>query len=205
MASASLIPADYWKNLQPTPQDIEFLHTHLFELETPLTTNELVSVLVNERIRIERASALQKRTNAGKTFWPKEHYQVDDELLFPALDWKRGKVASVRAGLNPTLGSFDVLTVAFEDSSNRLFAAGLENHPLNNAPIQNDEDDGVDLDVILRAHGSDIQKKIEAAFNADENLVRIAGRWFPRALLIGVKEGDLNVAEASLDVAGGEP
>jgi hypothetical protein len=111
----------------------------------------------------------------------------------------------VRAGVNPEVGSFDVLTVAFEDSGERLFAAGLANHSLNNAPVQTEEDDGVDLAAILSVHGNDIQKMIEAAFNADDGLVRIAGRWFPRALLIGVKEVDLNIAEASLDVAGGEP
>jgi len=187
MASASLIPADYWKNLQPTPKDIEFLHTHLFELETPLTSSELVSVLVAERIHVERASALQKRTAEGKQYIPKEQYQVGDDLIFPALDWKKGKVASVRVGVNPEVGSFDVLAVAFEDSAERLFAAGLANHALNNTPVQTDEEDGLDLAAILNAYGNDIQKKIESAFDADEGLVRIAGRWFPRALLIGVQ------------------
>jgi len=40
---------------------------------------------------------------------------------------------------------------------------------------------------------------------ADENIVRIAGRWFPRALLIDVNVGHLNLAEAVLDMSGGEP
>jgi hypothetical protein len=36
-------------------------------------------------------------------------------------------------------------------------------------------------------------------------LVRIAGRWFPRALLVDVNQGHLNLAEAVLDMAAGEP
>jgi hypothetical protein len=40
---------------------------------------------------------------------------------------------------------------------------------------------------------------------ADEGLVRIAGRWFPRALLVDVNQGQLNLAEAVLDMAGGKP
>ena len=36
-------------------------------------------------------------------------------------------------------------------------------------------------------------------------LVRIAGRWFPRALLVDVNVGHLNLAEAVLDMSGGEP
>lgn len=205
MASAPLIPAEYWKNLQPTQQDIESLHTHLFELETPLTTNELVSVLVASRIKSERAAAQKKRESAGKTFLPKDQYQVGDELIFPALEWKKGKVIAVRAGVNPAIGSFDVVTVTFDNGSDRLFAAKLANHFLNEAPVQTDENEGIDLESILRTHGLELEKKIEAAFKADAGLVRIAGRWFPRALLIDVKEGDLNVAEAALDMLGGEP
>ncbi|HNB40763.1 MAG TPA: hypothetical protein PLG52_04635, partial [Anaerolineales bacterium] len=36
-------------------------------------------------------------------------------------------------------------------------------------------------------------------------LVKIAGRWFPRALLVDINEGQLNLVEAVLDMAGGEP
>jgi hypothetical protein len=61
------------------------------------------------------------------------------------------------------------------------------------------------VDAILREHGSMLEKKIESAFQADDEIVRIAGRWFPRALLIDVNVGHLNLAEAVLDMSGGEP
>ena len=54
MVSDPLISTDYWTDLQITQQDVEFLHNHLFELETPLTARELVAVFINERIRAER-------------------------------------------------------------------------------------------------------------------------------------------------------
>jgi len=38
------------------------------------------------------------------------------------------------------------------------------------------EDEGFDATAILNEQGSAIEKKIEAAFQADDNLVRIAGR-----------------------------
>jgi hypothetical protein len=38
-----------------------------------------------------------------------------------------------------------------------------------------------------------------------EDIVRIAGRWFPRALLADINAGHMNLAEAVLDVAGGGP
>ena len=59
--------------------------------------------------------------------------------------------------------------------------------------------------LILNEHGTLIEKKLEAAFALDEGLVKIAGRWFPRALLIDIGQGQLNLAEAVLDVSGGEP
>jgi hypothetical protein len=67
------------------------------------------------------------------------------------------------------------------------------------------EDQEFDAEAILHDHGSTLETKIEAAFRADDDLVRIAGRWFPRALLVDVNVGHLNLAEAVLDMAGGEP
>ena len=103
---------------------------------------------------------------------------MGDEIVFPSLDWRHGTVVSTRAGTNPEIGVFDVLTVRMEDGSERLFASNLSSHTLNDKPATV-EDDEFDPDTILREHGSEIEKKIESAFKDDEELVRIAGRWFP--------------------------
>ena len=204
MVSDPLISTDYWTDIQITSQDVEFLHNHLFELETPLTVHELVSVFVNARVRVERLAAQTRREAGGKTYLPKESHQIGDELVFPALNWKRGKVIAGRAGNNPDLGSFEVLTVELEDGSERLFASNLPRHALNDEPVAVEED-GFDPDEILRAHGNELEKKIESALGEDGELVRIAGRWFPRALLVDVNVGNLNLAEAVLDMSAGEP
>jgi hypothetical protein len=204
MVSDPLISTDYWTELQITQQDVEYLHNHLFELETPLTTRELVMVFINERIRAERLAQQQRRQAGGKTYLPRDSYQVGDELIFPALKWKHGKVTAVRPGSNPEIGAFEVLIVDLGNGSERYFASNLTNHALNDQPITV-EDEEYDPDAILREHGSALEKKLEAAFQSDEELVRIAGRWFPRALLVDVNVGHLNLAEAVLDMAGGEP
>ncbi len=72
MVSDPLISTDYWTDLQITHQDVEYLHNHLFELETPLTARELVSVLIDERIRVERLAVQERRQAGGKTYFPKE-------------------------------------------------------------------------------------------------------------------------------------
>ena len=204
MASVSInLPADYWQTLHVTPKDIEFLQTHLFDHETPLTPSELVTVLVAERLRAEQEAAETKQDNT-KVFLPMEKYAVGDLLKFPALQTS-GRVSAVRAGVNPELGEFDVLTVDMERGGQKLFAASLQDHKLNNPPEEDESASGLDPEAIARDFGADLEKKLDAAFAADDSLVRIAGRWFPRALLLDVNTGHLNLAEAVLDMAGGEP
>ncbi|MDO8755215.1 MAG: hypothetical protein Q7J80_15065 [Anaerolineales bacterium] len=207
MAGVSKLPNEYWSSIQVTPQDVENLHTFLFERETPLTARDLAAEYVESRIRAERSAVESKQQADGKCFLPKEKYEVDDQLVFPALDWKRGKVSSVRSGANPSVGDFDVLIVRMEDNAERMFAAGLDSHLLNDAPLSAPESDEVSSALILRdaQRGELIERKLEAAFKTDSGLVKIAGRWFPRALLIDVNQGQLNLAEAVLDMSGGEP
>ncbi|MBI5351775.1 MAG: hypothetical protein HZB50_03970 [Chloroflexi bacterium] len=205
MSSAFKLPNEYWSSLQVAPQDIENLHNFLFDRETPLTSRDLSIELVEARIKAERDAADSKKKSGGKSFLPKEKYQVGDELVFPALEWKHGKIVSQRVGVNPTIKDFDVLTVELEDGSERMFASNLEAHFLNEAPVSTPESDEMTSATVLLEHGDLIEKKIESAFKADEGLVKIAGRWFPRALLIDITQGQLNLAEAVLDMSGGEP
>lgn len=204
MVSDLLISTEYWTDVQINRQDIEFLHNYLFEHETPLTARELVSVFIEERIRAEQDDIQRRRESGGKTYFPKETFQVGDDVIFPALGWQHGKVSAVRPGVNPDIGTFDVLTVDLDGGTQRLFASNLPAHALNDGPITV-EDNEFNADEIQRAYGPTLEKKIEAAFQADDDIVRIAGRWFPRALLIDVNVGHLNLAEAVLDMAGGEP
>lgn len=204
MTGDTTLSSDYWKNLRITPQDVDFLHNHLFETETPLTTRELVTVLVHERNRQERLALQQRRRAGGKIYFPKESFQTGDGVVFPFLNWKHGKVVNVRPGNNPELGEFDVLTVEMEDGGERLFAGRLASHALNEQPITEEGED-FDPDAILRLYGASLEKKLEAALKENQEIVRIAGRWFPRALLVDVNVGHLNLAEAVLDMAGGEP
>jgi len=204
MASDPYTTNTYWENLQINRQDVEFLHTYLFEHETPLTAHELVAIFVNERARAERQSEQTRRQAGGKAYLPKDSYQTGDALVFPALNWKHGKVTSARSGQNPEIGAFDVLTVELDDGSERLFASNLPLHSLNDQPVSV-QDTGFNADAIIADLGNALEKKLEAAFQSDEELVKIAGRWFPRALLVDVNVGHLNLAEAVLDMSGGEP
>ncbi len=205
MAGAFTLPKDYWSKIQITPQEIEHLQTYLFERETPLSTRDLALALVDFRIKNERAASENKRDAASKTFFPKEKYKVGDGLVFSTLGWMHGKVTAVREGLNPSVDVFDVLTVSLEDGSDRLFAANLVEHSLNSGPVEPPQVDELNPDLIVRDFGDVLDSKLETAFSDDDGLVKIAASWFPRALLIDLNQGQLNLAEAVLDMAGGEP
>lgn len=196
---------DYWETFEITERDLDFLYNHLLELETPLSTSELISALVNERIRQELANLENRKPQDGAIFLPMGTYETGSRLIFPALKWSKGKVAGIRPGNNPAEGAFDVITVRMEDGSERLFAASLKNHPLNQPLEVNLDDPLLKTDSVLHKYGADLTQALEGKLQANPDLVRIAGSWFPRALLVDVNIGHLNLAEAVLDMAGGGP
>lgn len=196
---------DYWEAFDIQDQDLNFLYNLLLELETPLTPVELTRSLVEERIRQEKDALQSQQSAHGAIYQPKEHYQVGQSLLFPALNWEKGRVVNSRPGQNPEIPPFEVLEVAMDKGRTRQFASGIENHKLNQ-PIQvNLDDPQLDPDFVLENYGDQIASVLEMNLVSNPDLVRIAGRWFPRALLVDVNIGHLNLVEAVLDMDGGGP
>jgi hypothetical protein len=198
------LPSQYWQNLAVSAPDIAFLQNHLFETEIPLTARELTSILVEERIRNEQDLNARAQKNNGDLFFPKNSYVIGQKLIFPAIGLNKGIVKAVRPGNNLEIEAFDVLEVAMEDGSTRFFAASLAEHKLNQPPEQN-ADPAAELELILESYGTGLEKKLDKALESDENLVRIAGTWFPHALLVAISTGQLNLAEAILEMNLGEP
>ena len=204
MPSLSL-QEDYWETLSLQTEDIEFIYNHLLEAETPLTTRELTEAIVGERIRQEKQTLERQRSSGSDIYMPKEVYQLNKSLVFPALSWRRGLVTGVRQGQNPDLGSFNVIQVSFENGDAKEFASGIEDHILN-SPIEiTDDRKNLDPKNVLALYGDDLSDYLEENLEKNPDFVRIAGRWFPRALLVDINPGHLNLAEAVLDMAGGGP
>jgi hypothetical protein len=196
---------DYWNSFELQDEDIEFLYNFLLDKETPLTSKELISALVEERIRREKIELERQRSSKGDLYLPKERYPVGHNLVFPVFDWRGAKVIGSRAGRNPELGEFEVLQVRFEDGDEKEFASGLEDHLLNQPIDLAEEDDSLNLQTVLDDYEELLLGRIEEDLSTNPNFVRIAGRWFPRALVVDVHAGHLNLAEAVLDMAGGGP
>src|SRR5258708_3759930 len=94
---------------------MESLHTYLFEAETPLTTNDLASKFVSYRIQAELAALNKLRVGDTRAYLPKEKYAPGDTAVFPALDWRKGRITAVRSDFNPGAVKID----------GRSFARGL--------------------------------------------------------------------------------
>ena len=199
------IRSNYWDSFQLREADLEFLYNYLLEIETPQTTEELTSALIDERIRNEIESLRTQHESEGMIYLPKGHYQPDQILSFPAMEWKQGKVISVRPGNNPEYSAFEVIEVEFDQEGTKEFASGIENHPLNTPVAVKLDDPLLDKNYVVNKYGQNIGNQIEETLRANDDLVRIAWRWFPRALLVDVNIGHLNLAEAVLDMAGGGP
>ncbi len=206
MATPSLsLREDYWETFDLREADIEFIYNYLLETEEPMTTNELVEILVRERIQSEKQLIEQQRSSGGQLYMPKDHFKLNQSLVFPAIDWRQGKVVGKRPGRNLDIGEFEVIEVAFEDGELHEYASGLDSHALNTPPSLEIEDNGLAPEYVLENYLEDLVENIEKELETNPDFVRIAGRWFPRALLVDINIGHLNLAEAVLDIASGGP
>jgi hypothetical protein len=205
-STASLsLREDYWEIFELTDEDREFIYNYLLEIETPLTSPELLSALVNERIRQEKLALEKQRTSGGDVYLPANIYKNDQDLVFPAFRWQHGRVIGVRPGQNPDLGDFQVIQVKFDNNDTREFASNIPNHPLNQPQEISIEDSSLDAGSVLANSGEKLLEIINTDLIKNQEFVRIAGKWFPRALLIDINVGHLNLVEAILDMAGGGP
>jgi hypothetical protein len=196
---------DYWETISFQEDDIESIYHHLLEAETPLTIMELVGLLVENRLDRERNAAERKRSEGGRPYLPKELFDIGEKIVFPNMEWKIGVVSNVRAARDYSESGYKVIEVEFESGDIREFASGLENHQLNILPSIDENDPLLSAHAVVETYGLGIGEKLKDTLENHEDFVYIAGRWFPRALLVEVNVGNLNLAEAVLDMAEGGP
>jgi len=197
----------YWSDFNVTDDDIELIFNLLLEREAPLTTPEMVASLVAYRLsKLEEEARLASEDDT-QDYLPAGKYEKGQVLRFPALSRTTGKVIGIRSGENPDAGSFDVIQVEFPDGGGRReLAAQLKKHALNELPDPSESmTDFERPEFIVDRFDNLIADKLEERLESTEDVVCIAGQWFPKPLLAEITEGHLNLAEAVLDVAEGGP
>jgi hypothetical protein len=197
----------YWSSFEVSPSDVDFIINLLLEREVPLTSSEMALALVEMRLERLAQEAETAKSPEFRIYLPEEQYEVGEQLIFPALKNTVGKVVAIRTGQNPDLGTFDVIKVEFGgEDGEREFAAQLEDHVLNHPPELDVDTEALNSgDRVMSEFGPLLSERLESELNDNPEIVRIAGKWFPKALLADINEGHLNLAEAVLDVSEGGP
>lgn len=192
-----------------TDDDLDYLTNLLLERETPLTLDELALALIENRLSAD-AEHIRQRYASIKVYRPSDEYKPGDTLMFTTDGFDVGTVIAVRDGNNPEYGSFSVMTVQFDETSQqRSFASALKiPHKLSEIDLDSVLMPGqVDIDAqeALKSDRARILDELRKRLIAKQEIVPIAGRWFPRSLVLDVNIGHLNLAEAVLDINGGGP
>ncbi len=206
MATApALLQVDIWENYEFVQEDLDFINNFLFEIEIPQTTHELLKAVIQNRIEKEKVSIQKKQQEKGRAYQPSDVYSVNEKMVFPALGWIEGKVVGIRSGNNPEIAPFKIIDVQFEKNHVRSFAAELMEHKLNTPPEMKADPLEFQPDHVMEKYGESLEKQLDESLSTDPGLALITGAWFPRALFVDISIGQLNLAEAVLDMANGGP
>ncbi len=214
MSRRAVQTAKYWVDeFQLTQADVEHLNTILLESETPLSAEEMALVLVRYRVFLAAEDEITGGVSPGKdAYSPARSYTKGDKLSLPALSGVKGAVIAVRPGTNPDYGEYSVITVELENGRVVDLASDLTVDHVLIVEEEPEEDETVDASVdemtpeeLFIEFGGYVSEILEDTLDEQPDLVRLAGRYFPKSLLIEVNDGHLNLAEAILDMTGGGP
>ncbi len=189
----------FWQNWHLTEEDFDRLLEIFLERGRPLTVEEMASALVERMVEEVRA---QSGGEADAVYDPTALYEVGTRLRFPRLGNLVGEVVGVREGHNPRYERFSVLQVRFPGQPNvREFVADFHHlHVLNFEPHVALEE--LSADRIYSAFGAIIHDKLESALEESDEFVHFGDTWLPKALVVDINVGNLNIAEAMIDVMG---
>ncbi len=208
MSSRATQNPDYWGTSFTLSSDDRELLLNLFvDDEQPRSTDELAQAIIHRRIEREEMDIRRKQQAQGTLYQPKRAYQLGEQVVFPALDFAVGQVESMRDGYHPDYGSFKVIRVKLDDGRPREFAAEFpyEHHLNEDAVLLSPADELVPPDEIYVRYQDTFVPHLRQLLQANREFVWLAGKWFPRSLLVDLNLGQLNIAEAVLDMNGGGP
>ena len=210
-----MLPAQHWAfSFSISAEDIDNITNLLLEKETPLSSIDLAAEIITKR-EDEARARFARRYEGTLVYRPAETYDVGDRLTFSNFDYATASVVRVRDGQSTDLRPIKVAAVEFDDAQLRgdgkpreFVMAYDQPHALNDEK-QNKHPSQIDSDYsfadILTNPGISIVEQVNEALEGNPDLVRLAGTWFVRELLLEVDIGHLHLAEAVLDMHDGGP
>ncbi len=203
IASDAVTSEKYWETISLLPADFDHLINYLVEGESPKTLDALTEQLIEHR-HSQLVDLMEETFSQGEIYRPMDSYTVGDRVIFPHLGNLVGEVVNIRPGHNPEYEPFSVMTLKMGEGAEREFAADLQQeHPLNQATYASASD--VAPEDLYKRYGTRIRSILKEALEKSEQFVAVAHLWFVRDLLLDVSPGQLNIAEAMLDMSAGGP
>jgi hypothetical protein len=196
----------YWHNYQVSENDLERITTLFIETEQPHTVDQLTLAVMQYRCWQEE-ELIKRELSRGELFQPRHSYEEGQTLVFPAQGYTIGQIVAIRPGHNPEYGEFRVARVKFEEKNvEHEYAIELKTpHRLNYEGDTVADDGLLSPEELYDLHGYAVRETLEAYLEQDDEFAQLVGQWFLKELLIDVNIGHLNLAEAVLDMADGEP
>lgn len=197
--------AAYWQEqFALTDRDVSFLYDLILDEGKPVSTSTLALEVIARHCRQEE-DVIQAELSKGEVYQPRDSYEVGQSIIFPMLDYVLGHVVGTRPGRNPEYGEFVVIQVEFEDEDEvREYASELKgDHRLNR---EGDEADLLVLDEMLspqdlyERYGSAIEAVLVSTLEEHPEFVAFEEEWFLQDLLVSVDVGQLNIAEALIEI-----
>ena len=194
----------YWEQFSVLPADLDYLVNYLVDCESPKTIEELTEQLIHHRHE-QQVGLMEKTLSQGRIYRPGESFEEKETIVFPHMGNLLGEVVAIRPGRNPEHEPFSVLEVQMEDGSERQFAADLRgDHPLDKASYMPAAD--ASPQELYEQYGGEIGVALRQTLEQHGQFVSVAGhQWFVSDLLMEVSVGQLNIAEALLDMNDGGP
>ncbi|MEJ2208629.1 MAG: hypothetical protein P8129_06285 [Anaerolineae bacterium] len=199
--------ATYWQEqFTISRKDLAHLYGLILDLARPMDTAALAEALIERHCRQEEET-IQAELSKGRVYQPKDEYEVEESILFPALDFALGTVVDTRPGRNPDYGDFVVIKVHFEeDDEVREFASHLQGeHTLNRVDGGEATLAAADLlpaSQLYERYGPAVEAKLVPALIDHEDFIRFRDQWFLRDLLAPIELGHRNIAEALIEIKG---
>lgn len=199
--------AVYWQEqFHIGSQELSRVYDLILDAGQPVPAAVLAQTLIGDQCRQEEAQ-LQAELSRGPVYEPQEAYQVGQELAFSAFDYAWGTVVGSRQARNPAYGEFTAIQVRLEKEDRiREFASGLQGeHKLNRKEGQpramtlGEVQSPADLHA---EYGSTVEEKLAVALQERSDFVRFGDNWFLRELMVEVNVGQLNIAEALIEIKG---
>ncbi len=196
--------AHYWqKQFIAGNQDLEAIYNQILEHNQPIRLDAIAVDLIRRHCDAEERET-RRELQEGRLYQPKESYEKNETLVFPALGFATGTVVSTREGQHPGYGKFMVISVDFDGSTKEFATQFDHDHPLNMSDQSLANLQGLlSPEELYQVYKDSIYPKLKNALNANDDFVMFHDRYFLLDLLPEFHEGLFNIADAAIDINNG--